>query len=134
MSLSGERNKSPEEMKIISIIQHGPCGFDHGLAMSENDVAEYGIDWDEGRHNRNGNHNAAGDLFPNNPFVSYEPDTHPYVQVDESPNPMTEHEMALFLDGLSRLPLDLRSTKNMEKRRILFQEALFIACSVVDGV
>ncbi|KAF6743237.1 hypothetical protein DFP72DRAFT_828398, partial [Ephemerocybe angulata] len=74
MSLSNEQNKSLMEMKTLSLIQHSPRGYDHDVELNEQEIAEYGINWEDVHDNRIQNHHRNGnslDIIADNPFISY---------------------------------------------------------------
>lgn len=133
MSLSGERNKSPREMKMLSLAQQGPRGFEEHLSVEE--IHEYGVDWESLDNQALRSHNSersTSDIMPGNPFVSYEPEHHPHVEIDEVRNPLSPAQTEVFLARFTAIPYALRSSKDMNDRKHLFYQSLRIAIEVAQ--
>ena len=131
LSLEGERNKSPAELRAFSLMEHGPWGFDQPV----DDIQEYGIDWESYHDSRIQQHHLQENTQePANPFVSHRPESHPHVEIDEIANPLTSTQMDAFVQGISELPVWLRTSRSSEHRKQLFVQALNIAVQITSSV
>ena len=119
------------------MLQDGARGFQPlGDPMdNDEDVAEYGIDWDAYHDQRIYDHHAISnpmDPFPRNPFVAHQPETLNVIQVDESRCPFTQEELRTFTYNISLLPESLRFSWDMCQRKELFILSLNI-CKQIKG-
>jgi len=137
MQIPGQGTKSPADLRWFSMLQQGARGFLPSASsfqpieetLDVDEVAEYGIDWDTYQDTRIQNHhttNNPADPFPQNPFVSHQPETFSMVNVDESRCPFTNDELNIFIYNLNLIPEDLRLSREMSNRKELWIQALDI--------
>ncbi|KAF8194613.1 hypothetical protein BJ912DRAFT_825641, partial [Pholiota molesta] len=132
MTIPGMGTRTPAKLRWFSMLQEGARGFNPLLPtdfepvdelLEQNDIAEYGVDWDAYQDNRIQEHHAASnptDPFPQNPFVTHRPDSLNMVHVDESRCPFTEEELRLFQFNLDLLPEGMRFSREMTERKQLW--------------
>jgi hypothetical protein len=131
LSLEGERNKSPAELRAFSLIEHGPRGFDQAI----DNIQEYGIDWESYHdHHIQQHHSQENPQEVINPFVSHQPESHLHVEIDEIQNPLTNAQMDAFVQRILGLPVWLWTGWNIEHQEQLFIHALNIAVQVTNSV
>lgn len=121
-------SRSPRDMYIFGMIEHGPRGIEHmldGDDDEEEDIGnpeEYGVDWEAQRDPRILNH-----LLDNNP---QEDDGNPllprtaptplsHIEVVPPPSPLTDAKMDLFEEHFPDVP-----SRSMEVRKLLWEQAL----------
>lgn len=135
MSISGHRLRSPADIRFFNTLTQGSRGFH--IAQTEEEhldaeaIAEYGIDWDTrglAQPDRQGD-----DPFPNNPFLTYQPDRLSYVEVDEARCPFDNRQLHYLSYNLSLIPPAL-FTVVWDQRKQLVIVALLIATQVANTV
>ncbi|KAJ7247565.1 hypothetical protein C8J57DRAFT_1080766 [Mycena rebaudengoi] len=126
LQIKGERQRSPRDIFLFSMLQDGPRGIQHVLdAASDNveDVASYGVDWevaDEPDLMRHLLDENPQDWENENPF--YAGPTELSDVPCEPPNcPFTPAQVA-WLDATLRERVDMTS-RSMEIRRLVWREA-----------
>lgn len=140
MSISGrprgEGTKTPAEMRWFSMIEDGARGFSPlnahqfepiGDDVEEENVDEYGVDWEAYQDRRIQEHHAAtnpADPFPQNPFVAHTPDVLSTVEVEESHCPFSAENLAAFKQSLAMLPGAIFDSRNMDDRKQVWVWAL----------
>lgn len=148
IQLRGERNKSPEDMFLFSMLQDGPRGFSrqrgiHNDDLPPDELASFGVDWEviddwpTMEHHRENNpdedHDDPEQIDDNlDPFLSTVPLRLSEV-LCEAPNcPFTADQIDMFDAELQR-EVDVDS-KSMLVRTQVWKQALRIAMEVYDGV
>lgn len=123
------------------MLQEGARGFAPRAAefepsadtLDEEDLPEYGIDWEAYHDNRIQQHHSINnptDPFPQNPFIAHQPDTFSIVQVEESRCPFTAEELQVFHHNFSLITDTIRLSRDMEQRKRLWVLALAICRQV----
>jgi len=143
MRIPGHGTCSPAELRWFSMLESGAQGFVPGQAadfdpvednLMDDEIAEYGIDWDGYWDNHILNHHSGNnppDPFSQNPFVSHQPDNLNTVQVDESRCPFSPDELDRFVYNLSLLPEAIRLSRDMSQRKQLWILALSICRQIM---
>jgi hypothetical protein len=137
MQIPGQGTKSPADLRWFSMLQQGARGFNPSAssfqpveeALSADEVAEYGIDWETYQDAHIQNHhstNNPSDPFPQNPFIAHQPETFNMVNVDESRCPFIDDELDTFIYNLNLIPEEIRSSRQMSHRKELWIRALDI--------
>ena len=137
MSIPGHGTRNPTDLRWFSMLQDGARGFTpravefepRADSLDEEDLAEYGIDWDAYHDNRIQQHHSTNnptDPFPQNPFIAHQPDTFSMVEVDESRCPFTAPELQIFYHNFSLIPDTIRLSRDMEQRKRLWVLAITI--------
>lgn len=131
-------------MRWFSMLNDGARGFSPQQAsqfepveevMEEEDIHNYGVDWDAYQDSRIQEHHAAHnptDPFPQNPFVAHSPETYNMVHVDETRCPFTDEELLIFQYNLNLLPHNMRTSRDMDQRKQLWICALNICGQIRD--
>lgn len=144
MSIPGEGTRTPTDMRWFSMLEDGARGFSPlqpasfeplNEAIDEDEIAEYGVDWDAYQDARIQEHHATAnplDPFAHNPFITHRPDNLNMVHIDESRCPFSPEELVLFTYNYDLLPLEIRSSRIMESHRLLWTYALNICKQVKD--
>lgn len=135
MSFHKAGTKTPEQMKLWSMLKDGPRGFAPALGAVEGDDYEaYGIDWDAyQQHNIREHHAAANptDPLPDNPFVSHEPETFSIIDVDQAACPFNDQQLSVFNQQMAAIPVRIRTN---EERARLWMYALDICRHIFANV
>lgn len=128
MHIRNQRNRSPRDMYMFSLLQDGPRGLHHLQPRDDplppEDIATYGIDWADADNPRYMNHlreHNPDDVGPDNVFTSA-PVTLSHIAVETPHCPLTAIQIAGLDDALARR-VDL-SSRSMEIRRLVWVEAL----------
>lgn len=131
MHIHGQRNRSPRDMYLFSLLQDGPRGLHHLQPpppaedpLDPEDIPTYGIDWADADNPRYMNHLRQynpDDTAPDNVFASA-PVSLSHISVETPNSPLSLLQIAALDDALSRR-VDL-SSRNMDVRRLVWVEAL----------
>ncbi|KAF8237871.1 hypothetical protein L208DRAFT_1506120, partial [Tricholoma matsutake] len=133
LSCHNEPHCSPHNMYMFGMIENGG----HGIQVedlpqpSEEDIAEYGIDWDDidnpctMHHHRDYN---TGDDHAN-PFLTNNPDQMSHIEVPTARSPFSAEQIQHLDTQLSLLPFF--SHQDMNSRCLLWIDALAIATAIV---
>ena len=144
MTIPGHGTRSPADLRWFSMLQDGARGFSPlnptefepvEDILEENEIDEYGIDWETYQDARFQEHHSAAnptDTFPENPFITHRPESLSMVHVDESRCPFTQEELDLFEYNFSLLPEDIRMSRNMNHRKQLWIWAINISRQIKD--
>ncbi|KAH7904431.1 hypothetical protein BJ138DRAFT_1019159 [Hygrophoropsis aurantiaca] len=131
LQIRGERERSPRDIFLFSMVQDGPRGIERLLAPVEEDVediATYGIDWgvvdDPVLMAHLLQHNPHENV--NNPFAAG-PNTLSNVPCEPPNSPLTDAQINQ-LDRELAVRVDL-SSRNMQVRRLVWTNALAICQS-----
>jgi hypothetical protein len=141
MQIPEQGTKSPADLRWFSMLQQGSRGFSPSASsfqpveetLGVDEVPEYGIDWNAYQDARIQNHhltNNPADPFPENPFVSHQPETFNMVNVDESRCPFTDDELNIFTYNLNLIPQELRASRQMSDRKHVWIRALDICTQI----
>ena len=139
MQIPGMGHRSPAELRFFNTLLHGSRGQPQQMVDSEEEVLsadeilEYGIDW-EAYDNRVEQEAEADDPFPQNPFLTHQPERLSYVEVDESRCPFSDRQLVAFQHNISLLPENVRMGNSLEDRKQLFLLALNIAQQIWNYV
>ncbi|KAJ7063792.1 hypothetical protein B0H15DRAFT_794718 [Mycena belliarum] len=131
LNIRGERNRSPRDMFLFSMLQDGPRGLEHRsqpMAEDVDDPGTYGIDWEVADDPTLMNHllvENPQDWEERNPFAPGL-DTLSHVPCDAPNCPLTP-EQVRDLDVRLGAIVDVRSC-SMHVRRLVWQAAMGI-CS-----
>lgn len=144
MQIAGQGTHSPADLRWFSMLENGARGFTPAAVadfnpaednLTDDEIAEYGIDWDGYRdthiHNHH-SHNNPPDPFSQNPFVSHQPDTLNIVEVDESRCSFSQNELDVFTYNFSLLPEAIRRSRDMSQRKQLWILALSICRQIKE--
>ncbi|KAJ7290934.1 hypothetical protein C8J57DRAFT_1429656 [Mycena rebaudengoi] len=129
--IRGERECSPRDMFLFSMVQDGPRGIQHLTEPVSDEVEDpntYGIDWDEADNSQMMDHllgENPHEWEDNNPF-SAAPGTLSHVPCDPPNCPFTPEQVA-YLDHRLAAAVDVTS-RNMAVRRLVWKEA-FVICN-----
>lgn len=132
MNFKGQRNASPREMYLFSLLEDGPRGLEGRIQSGEEDIEDlenYGIDWDVAQDARYQNHflesdpHAEQNQVEDNPF-HVGPAQLSHVPCDEPNCPLTADQI-LHLDEQLLVRADL-SNRSMEIRRLVWTHAVEI--------
>ncbi|TDL14461.1 hypothetical protein BD410DRAFT_734057 [Rickenella mellea] len=138
MGIRGERQRSPRDMFVFGMVQDGVRGLETVVQPAEEDVGDintYGVDWETHDDNPLMNHHFQHnpqEWENDNPFASSGTPANMANVPCEPPNcPFSAEELRYLDQELSRR-VNLAS-RNMEIRRIVWQEALSI-CQYISNV
>ena len=129
LQIQGERNRSPADIFLFSLVQDGPRGLDFQGDLEDDivhDLAGYGVDWDVADDAQLMAHlleNNPRDWDESNPFHS-PPSSFSHVPCDEPGCPFTVDEIALLDATLGAHPLVDMGSRNMQMRRVVWTVAL----------
>jgi hypothetical protein len=126
------RQRSPKDMFLFGMVEDGPRGlpvFKEPIDEDVEDIASYGVDWDDihnprmiAHHNIHNNADIAGH---HNPFITHQPECPTVVLVPEANCSSTLH----WLDNqLEVLPYFLNG--GMDSRHLLWVTALDMSWNV----
>ncbi|KAF8151621.1 hypothetical protein B0H34DRAFT_784734 [Crassisporium funariophilum] len=136
-------SRSPTDLRWFSMLQDGARGFMSVNAqdfepiedpLEANDIHEYGIDWHAYHDNHIQEHHSTNnptDPFPQNPFVTHQPDTFSMVNVDESRCPFSDQELNIFQFNISLIPDGQRLSRKMEDRKQMWILSLGICRQIM---
>jgi hypothetical protein len=119
---------------MFGMIENGVCGIQvEDLPQpSEDDIAEYGIDWDDIENPHTMQHhqdyNDTGDAYAN-PFLTNNPDQMLHIEVPMPRCPFSVEQIHYLDTQLSLLPFF--SHQDMNSRCLLWIDALAIAVTMV---
>jgi hypothetical protein len=134
LSRRNEPHRSPHNMYMFGMIENGVRGIQvEDLPQpSEDDIAEYGIDWNDIDNPRTMQHhqeyNNTGDDHAN-PFLTNNPDQMSHIEVPMPRCPFSAEQIHYLDTQLSLLPFF--SHQDMNSRRLLWIDALAIATAMV---
>ncbi|KAH6894919.1 hypothetical protein BKA70DRAFT_1532224 [Coprinopsis sp. MPI-PUGE-AT-0042] len=129
ISTPGLGNKSPLELRLLSILRHGAIGANE--SVEEEDIASYGVDWNEmGVRANQEHHRAANSNNDLNPFVTPALQDLSVVEVDEARSPFNAAQLQEFHNEVERLPM--RQSQDMGDRGRLWLLAAEIGRRVID--
>ncbi|KAI0056868.1 hypothetical protein BV25DRAFT_1872599 [Artomyces pyxidatus] len=121
LSRRGEPYRSPKDLYVQGMVEHGVRGIAAPVMEPDGEeVAEYGIDWDDIDNHRIQEHfqNAnPGDGDPNNPFIGNHPNELSHVEVPDARCPFSQELIATFSGQIQTLP-HFNNT-DMASRRLL---------------
>ena len=138
MNIPDQGHVTPADMRWFSMLHHGTVGFEPGSPASyippadvvtEDDIAEYGVDWDTLDDRRYQSHHREAnppDLLGDNPFLSHEPEEFSAVDVEEPRCPFSPEQLSYLQ---RRLEPYIVLDATMEERKILWTSALTICIS-----
>ncbi|KAJ7233488.1 hypothetical protein C8J57DRAFT_1090552 [Mycena rebaudengoi] len=129
--IRGERERSPRDMFLFSMVQDGPRGVQHLTEPVDEEVDDpntYNIDWDEADNPQMMDHllgENPQEWEDNNPF-SAAPGTLSHVPCDPPNCPFTPEQVAYLVIRLAAA-VDVTS-RNMAVRHLVWKEA-FVICN-----
>ncbi|KAJ7604059.1 hypothetical protein FB45DRAFT_983870 [Roridomyces roridus] len=135
LSIRHERNRSPRDIFLFSMLQDGPRGLEHRVDPIEDEVDDpdtYGIDWDTANDPTLMNHlltQNPHEWEEQNPFAPGL-DNLSHVPCDTPDSPFTVAEIN-ELDRRLGLRVDLQS-RSMHVRRLVWREAMEICSHFYD--
>ncbi|KAH7917752.1 hypothetical protein BV22DRAFT_1076641 [Leucogyrophana mollusca] len=121
----GEPHRSPQEMFLQGMVEHGQRAVVVAVDEDIGDIAEYGVDWNDiDNHNVRNHHDTFNpqDDHLSNPFVSNQPDRLSHVDIPNARCPLSPEQVEVFDTHLQTLPY--RGQPDMESRRLLWIEGL----------
>lgn len=131
----GEPHRSPQQMFVQGIIEHGHRSGNPGPPEDDtvvDNIDSYGIDWDDidNRHLRSHHdtHNSPDD-DGTNPFVSNQPTQLSNVEVPDARCPFTAEQLQRFQYQID--PLLNQTHPDTHSRRLLWVQVLAVASSIV---
>jgi hypothetical protein len=133
LQIRGERERSPRDMFVFSMLQDGPRGVQHLLTPPDervDDLASYGIDWDVVDDQRLMNHflrENPQDWEDQNPF-SFGPANQSHVPCEPPDCPLSADQVIWLDDHLAGM-VDLNA-RNMQMRRLVWEKALMLCVSL----
>ncbi|KAI0757508.1 hypothetical protein C8Q80DRAFT_1216109 [Daedaleopsis nitida] len=117
LELCGQRHLTPSQMYIQGLVREGQRAVypaeDAVAAMTEEDYAGYGVDWDELENRRireHHNHNNHNDGDPTDPFVLNHPTHFSHIEVPEADAPFTPEQVMYLDEQLALLPCYQQNT------------------------
>ncbi|KAI0040931.1 hypothetical protein FA95DRAFT_1502103 [Auriscalpium vulgare] len=128
LSRRGQTHEAPRDMYTHGTVIHGQRAIflQPEPEGTDDDLAEFGIDWNDienrqvmNHHNAENNVQADGD--PNNPFVSNQPDQLSHVEVSDARCPFNTNQLQIFNTYLHTLPYI--NFKDMASRRLVWISA-----------
>lgn len=133
LQIRGERDRSPRDIFLFSMVQDGPRGIQQFLTPPDdeqiNDFPTYGIDWDVTDDMTLMNHllqENPQDWADTNPFaVGPNSGELSHVECEPPGSPFSIEQIAHFDNLLHRSGVDLLS-RNMGVRRLVWKEGLRI--------
>ncbi|KAJ6615343.1 hypothetical protein B0H10DRAFT_1801472, partial [Mycena sp. CBHHK59/15] len=140
LTVRRQRKHSPRDLFLFGMLREGPRGISSFLMPEEEeieDINEYGVDWEATQEPE-----LMAHLFENNPHERADTTADPFVSASTPPNllevlceppncPFTPAQLQL-LDVRLHASVDLFS-RNMNVRRLVWQSALEIMCSIQQG-
>lgn len=138
MQIPGHGHRSPADLRFFDRLHNGYRGRKPGSEndleddedMTEEEAQEYGIDWEQYDNAAAQNHEQEQeqqDPFPQNPFLTHEPEHHPHVMVDESRRPFTDEQLAIFQHNLRLFPQHILQAATPDDKKGLWVMALTLA-------
>jgi hypothetical protein len=107
MTIPGQGQKSPHDLRFFSMLQNGVRGFESEPLhddLGPDEIGNYGIDWDAYHEPRilthHNDHNAV-DPLAHNPFVAREPGEFNLVEVVEPDCPLSDDQLHQLMHILS---------------------------------
>jgi hypothetical protein len=116
-------------MFLFGMVEDGPRGlpvFKEPIDEDVEDIASYGVDWDDINNPRiiahHDIHNNDDNTGHHNPFVTHQPERPTVVLLPEANCPFTPEQLRFLDNQLEALPYFLNGS--MDSRRLLWVTAL----------
>lgn len=135
MQIRGERTRSPQDMFLVGMLQHGPRGAhlrpEPNLDEEIGDITDYGVDWNVHRDRRLMQHLHANNPGENQAAADFHLPAHIARVECEPPNcPFTPSDMEYLRIQLASRAWDLMHRRDMPSRRLLWNHAFQIAAEL----